>query len=187
MGTETRFKKVKLFAGFIYKDLRVCEEIKAEMESRFSTIDLQSEQFIFDKTTYYDPEMGTPLYKQLVSFSKLIEPEQLPEIKIYTNGIEVERADSGNRTINIDPGFLSDANVILATTKNHYHRVPLTKGIYAHIEYVIKKRNTLTPMEWTYPDFRTQQYKDWFVQLIATYKQDIKMQKTAEKKQKGEN
>jgi hypothetical protein len=174
MGTETRFKKVKLFTGFIYRDSRLCDEIKRELEHRFSPIDLQSQEFSFDKTTYYNPEMGTPLYKQFVSFSQLIDAEELPGIKLYTNDIENRQAGSGNRIINIDPGFLSDANVILATTKNHYHRVPLSQGIYAHMEYVIKKRNTLTPLEWTYPDFRTPEYMDWFIQLIATYKQDIK-------------
>jgi len=185
MGQEQEFKKVKLFSGFIYQSPDVYEEVKHELESQFSPIDSQSPQFSFDKTDYYNKEMGETLYKQFVSFSRLIAPEELPDIKLLTNRIENRYASGGNRIINIDPGFLSDANVILATTKNHYHRVPLAKSIYAHIEYVIKKRNTLTTLEWTYPDFRTSRYMDFFKQLILIYKQDIKKMRAAQRA--GEN
>ncbi len=174
MGLETEFKKVKLFVGFIYSHRQLCEDIKQKLEQRFSPVDMESVEFPFEKTTYYNDEMGTQLFKRFFSFGTLISPEELPDIKILTNRIEIENAISGQRAINIDPGFLSDANVILATTKNHYHRVPLAKGIYAHIEYVIKKRNTLTVMEWTYPDFRTPEYMDFFIRLISRYKEDIK-------------
>lgn len=174
MGKEEGFKKVKLFAGFIYHDPDVYREVKQQLTGYYSDIDLESDSFSFDKTTYYDEEMGSPLYKRFLSFKTLIQPEILPDIKLLTNDIENRRAQQGKRVINIDPGFLSDANVILATTKNHYHRVPLAKGIYAHIEYVIKKKNTLTTLEWTYPDFRTPQYMDFFIRLIPIYKQDIK-------------
>lgn len=172
MGIETEFKKVKLFVGFIYGQQEICEEVKRTLQQSFSPIDMESVEFPFEKTTYYNDEMGSSLFKRFFSFTSLIAPEELPDIKILTNRIEIETAINGKRIINIDPGFLSDANVILATTKNHYHRVPLAKGIYAHIEYVIKKRNTLTVMEWTYPDFRTPEYMDFFIRLIPKYKED---------------
>lgn len=173
MGTENQFKKVKLFAGFIYSNAykKLYDEIKITLEKRFSTIDLESAEFPFNFTDYYNDEMGSPLLKRFVSFEKLISPEELPGIKLLTNRMEMETAAAGNRVINIDPGCLSDANVILATTKNHYHRVPLQKGIYAHMEYVIKKKNTLTPLEWTYPDFRTPGYMDFFKRMIPIFKE----------------
>jgi len=62
--------------------------------------------------------------------------------------------------------------VILATTKNHYHRVPLQEGVYAHMEYTIQKK-TVVPLEWTYPDFRKPEYMDFFNQLIILFKQQV--------------
>lgn len=174
MGIEKEFDKVKLFTGFIYKERDVYRDVKIRMEDIFSPIDLESAEFNFDFTTYYNKEMGAPLYKRFISFKELIEPVQLPDIKILTNAVEKETAETGSRVINIDPGYLSQANVILATTKNYYHRVPLQKGIYAHIEYLIKKKNTLTPLEWTYPDFRSPQYMGFFEKLIILYKQNLK-------------
>jgi len=174
LGVETEFEKVKLFAGFIYRETDKFIEVRNRMQDIFSPVDSESETFDFDFTTYYIREMGSPLYKKFVSFKELIEPVRLPEIKLLTNKIENETMASGGRVINIDPGYLSTANVILATTKNHYHRVPIQQGIYAHIEYVIKKKNTLTPLEWTYPDFRTSSYMEFFKELILLYKKNLK-------------
>jgi hypothetical protein len=174
MGLRQKFKKVKLFSGLIYSDSSVYDQIRAVLKNHFSDIDMESPEIPFRFTTYYNEEMGETLFRRFVSFRQLIRPEELPTIKLFTNIIETETAEDGYRTVNIDPGYLSDANVILATTKNHYHRVPLGKGIYAHMEYVIKKRNTLTLLEWTYPDFRTDEYMDFFIRLIPIYKQNIK-------------
>ncbi len=173
MGVQKEFKKVKLFSGVIYSSIQVYEETRKKLEGIFSTVDLESGEFNFDFTTYYNQEMGSPLYRRFISFKKLISPEQLPEIKINTNRIEIETSINGNRVVNLDPGYLSDANVIIATTKNYYHRVPLSKGIYAHMEYVIKKKK-LVPLEWTYPDFKTPQYMDFFARVIPIYKQNLK-------------
>jgi hypothetical protein len=173
MGVEQEFQRVKLFSGFIYKDQEAYRAVKKKLEEIFSPVDLESDVFNFDFTTYYNEEMGFPLSRRFVSFKELIEPVRLPDIKLMTNKIEGETACNGKRTVNLDPGYLSAANVIIATTKNHYHRVPLQKGIYAHMEYVIKKKNTLTPLEWTYPDFRTPQYMDFFNRLIRLFKENI--------------
>jgi len=173
MGVDKEFKKVKLFSGVIYSSRQVYEKTGKKLEKIFSFVDLESGEFNFDFTTYYNREMGSPLFRRFISFEKLISPEQLPDIKILTNRIEIETSIDGNRVVNLDPGYLSDANVIIATTKNYYHRVPLSKGIYAHMEYVIKRKK-LVPLEWTYPDFKTPRYMDFFERLIPVYKQNLK-------------
>lgn len=178
MGIEKDFIKVKLFSGFIYREKEVYRQVKDRLQNIFSPGDMESAEFVFDFTPYYNEEMGAPLFKRFISFTELIDPVRLPEIKLLTDKIENETASAGRRIINIDPGFLSNANVILATTKNHYHRVPLSRGIYAHIEYVIKKKNTLTPLEWTYPDFRTPHYMAFFEKLIALYKKNLQEEET---------
>jgi hypothetical protein len=117
--------------------------------------------------------MGSPLFKRFMSFKTLISPEELPGIKIFTNDMEIATSVKGNRVINLDPGYLSEANVILATTKNQYHRVPLSQGIYAHMEYVLMRKKIMT-LDWTYPDFRTPQYMDFFERLYLLYRRNLK-------------
>lgn len=173
MGIEKEFEPVKLFSGFIYREETLYQAVKQQLEQTYSPIDLESPVIPFDFTSYYHPEMGAPLSRRFASFTRLIQPGQLPEIKLTTNQVEIDTAHEGKRRINLDPGYLSEANVIIATTKNYYHRVPLANGIYAHMEYVIKGSNFVS-LEWTYPDFKSQAYLDFFQQLRLIYKKSMK-------------
>lgn len=173
MGIEKNFDKVKLFSGFIYRDESMYRSVKERLEGIYSPVDLESPAMDFDFTDYYNPEMGTPLFRRFVSFESLVDPVMLPDVKLMTNRIEIETDVDGNRTVNLDPGYLSEANVIIATTKNHYHRVPLQKGIYAHMEYLFIGKK-IVPLDWTYPDFRSGRYRDFFRQLQTIYKSQLK-------------
>lgn len=173
MGIEAPFRPVKFFSGVIYGDRELYRQAREQLEQRYSPVDLESPEFLFTMTDYYDAEMGRPLYRRFMAFRDLAAPEGLPEMKLWTNGVELENARDGKRRLNLDPGYLSDANVIIATTKNYYQRVPLTRGIYAHMEYVIKKKRPAI-LEWTYPDFRTQEYMDFFLHLLHRYKEQSK-------------
>ncbi len=166
---EEEFRKVKLFSGIIYRQEADFKKVTDILKSEFSLIDYESVEIPFVFTEYYNLEMGTPLYRRFISFKDKISPEELPLIKKRTNQLELELAINKKRVINIDPGYLSDANVIIATAKNHYHRVPLTGGIYAHIEYVIKNKG-FHFLEWTYPDFKDERYLAFFHKLKELFK-----------------
>ncbi|MCK4890966.1 MAG: DUF4416 family protein [Candidatus Aminicenantes bacterium] len=176
MGQKSTFKKVNLFTGLIFNNTIDIEPVISLLKKEFSETDMISDQFEFDFTDYYFMEMGKPLSRKFFSFSRLISPEELPEIKLRTNEIEKEFSISGSRKINLDPGYLSDANVIIATTKNYYQRIPLNSGIYAHMEYVIKGKN-LNILEWTYPDFRSEKYIDFFQEMLFSYKKKISLER----------
>lgn len=173
MGIASDFPKVQLFAGFIYQQTETYEHVVNQMESQFSAVDVVSPEIDFDKTTYYEQEMGSPLVKRFVAFTNLIAPDELPAIKIFCNQMENTQSVAGSRRINIDPGYLSNANVVIATTKNYYHRIPLTGGIYAHMEYVFKK-NRVETLPWTYPDFRSDDYIAFFKELREIYRAKIR-------------
>jgi len=172
MGRPGNFQQVKLFCGIIYRDNGDCDRVAGELEKRFSRIDSRSDVFEFDVTSYYEKEMGKPLFRRFFSFRRLICPTRLPRVKLKTNQLEEIFSRSGCRTVNLDPGFLSTGNVIIATTKNYYHRVPLQQGIYAHLEFVIKKKE-IFPLEWTYPDFRSRGYRAYFTGLRQLYQEQL--------------
>ncbi len=172
MGKQSSFNRVNLFTGIIFNERIDPVDLVSQLENKFSRVDLRSDVLKFDFTDYYYPEMGNSLYRQFISFEELIFPEKLPEIKLLTNKIENDLSESGKRMVNLDPGYLSDANVIIATTKNYYQRVPLTNGIYAQMEYVLKGKDLKT-LEWTYPDFRSEDYKEFFRNMIPLYKKKI--------------
>ncbi len=173
MSIRSDFKKVKYFCGLIFSRERSAEAALEMVAEFLPAQDGRSAVIPFTMTDYYQAEMGQPLFRQFVSFKDLLIPEKLPEIKMRCNEVEERLAVDGRRTVNIDPGYLSDANVIIATAKNHYHRVPLSNGIYAHIEYVLKD-SRINFLPWTYPDFQSQAYLDFFKGLYERFKIDKK-------------
>lgn len=175
MSTRSDFKKVKYFCGLIFSQSQAASGALGMLQELLSAVDGRSAVMPFTATDYYRAEMGEPLFRQFVSFRELLTPEKLPEIKMRTMQLEEKLAVGGKRTVNLDPGYLSDANVIIATAKNHYHRVPLSNGIYAHIEYVLKD-GRLNFLPWTYPDFQTGAYLDFFKLLLESFRRDRRMQ-----------
>ena len=80
---------------------------------------------------------------------------------------------SKKRVVNIDPGILSSAALIMATVKNFSHRIPLQKGIYGHLEFLFGK-NSVKILPWTYPDYRSPEYHDYFLNVRELYLQQVK-------------
>jgi hypothetical protein len=60
------------------------------LEAHFGPVDLVSRWLPFDFTDYYTREMGTPLYRRMVAFKRLVDQEALPDIKHLTNALEKE-------------------------------------------------------------------------------------------------
>jgi hypothetical protein len=152
MGTIGKAKQVKLFCGIISSD----EEIKLKsfgiLKKKLGEIDLTSEVMPFDFSSYYNTEMGNNLKRFWISFEKLIFASELASIKVFTNSIEDSFSIDNKRKINIDPGYITLANVILATTKDYSHRIYLEKGIYGEVTTVYQK-NGYIKLPWSYPDY----------------------------------
>jgi hypothetical protein len=160
--------KVKLVIGFIYKDEAIFIKTREKLKNRFGRIDLESTVLDFNYTDYYAPEMGKLLKRKFISFSRLISIADLYRVKLYTNRLENKFLKSGLRQVNIDPGYLDLAKLVLATTKDYAHRIFLRKGIFAEITLTFRG-DSFSPNEWTYPDYRSQEYIDIFNQIRKLY------------------
>ena len=154
MGEVKEPKPVKLFLGLLIAKLPLLPQIYEALEKELGPIELSSELIDFTYTNYYEPEMGAGLKRQFLSFRKLIAPDRLPEIKLFTNELERNFAEEGRRRVNLDPGYLTGANLVLATTKNFSHRLYLGKGIYGEVTLIFKG-GKFEPLPWTYPDYRS--------------------------------
>ena len=69
----------------------------------------------------------------------------------------------GPRHLNLDRGYLTPAKLVLASTKDHAHRIYLRDGIFAEVTLVYRQRKW-QPLEWTYPDYRRDDYQAFFTQ-----------------------
>ena len=170
MGIIKEHPAVKYFAGITYHPIfDKLQECLNLLEKNFSKIEHTSETYDFAYfTNYYESEMGENLKKFFVVFSNLDNPEKLPDIKIKTNEIESKYIIDGKRQINLDPGYVSEAKVILATTKNYDHRIYLRQGIFAdlHLKFTNK---SFQSQPWTYPDYKQDKIIQFFEELRQHY------------------
>jgi len=163
LGKTRKYNPVKLIIGFIYKDEVVFTKAKNKLSRKFGKIDFQSPALDFNYTDYYEPEMGSGLKRRFISFRRLVRMQDLYRIKLYTN-----RLESHGRKINIDPGYVDMAKLVLASTKDYAHRIYLRKGIFAEIT-LSYKGNSFSPNDWTYPDYRSAEYINIFNQIRELY------------------
>jgi len=174
--TKERINKhrlVKLVAGFIFREESIPDKAKNILRKEFGKIDYESQTLAFIHTDYYETEFGKNLKRKFISFEKLIRPQNLAKIKITTNTIEKKLSRNGIRLINIDPGYLDMAKLILASTKDYKHRIYLDKSIYAEITLFYQSKS-FVPWEWTYPDYKTADYIRIFNQIREIYAKQIK-------------
>ena len=133
--------------------------------AEFGPLYQKSEAFDFTETDYYRESMGTALKKQFLTFETLIDPGTLPRVKRLTNDWErlyLEQHDHAeSRPLNLDPGYLTMAKLVLASTKDHSHRIYLAEGIYAEITLTYRKRGW-QKSEWTYPDYQREDFQAFF-------------------------
>lgn len=161
MGRITRAKPVKLITGFIFKDEKYFQKALSILARKFGKIDFKSQILPFNFTDYYSKELGINLNRAFISFQDLISPKSLPLIKVITNRIENKLSLGGNRLINIDPGYLDAARLVLASTKDYAHRIYLERGIFAEITLNFKE-HSFRALEWTYPDYKSDKYLEIF-------------------------
>jgi hypothetical protein len=166
---------VKLVIGLIYSKTMKIDPCLYHLERTFGPIDLRSPVFDFNVTDYYEDEMGKKLKREFISFKKLIGPQKLPEIKRITNIIEKDYADDLSRQINLDPGYLDMDKFVLASAKYGRQKIFLDKGIYADPTlYFFKK--TFHAHDWSFPDFKSGIYNEYFMKVRQEYKIQVKSQ-----------
>jgi hypothetical protein len=176
MAEPSSFAPVKLICGIIAGKEEILKRATEKLIQMYGRIDLESTQFSFDFTDYYEKQMGKGLKRIFISFERLISPEELSCIKMSTNRLEAEikeEIEADHRSVNIDPGYLTSSALVMATAKDFAHRIPLQDGIYAHLEFLFGKDEVRT-LDWTYPDFRSGGYQDFFMKVRRLYLAQLK-------------
>ncbi|MDI6742445.1 MAG: DUF4416 family protein, partial [Smithella sp.] len=100
--------------------------------------------------------------------------EELPDIKRATNKIEETTTVDSKRKINIDPGYISKAHLILATGKSYTHRPYLRDGIYADLTLIYQGKKFCS-LPWTYPDYADEKQLFMLGKIREKYLLQLKM------------
>ena len=109
----------------------------------------------FDTTGYYR-DIAPRLLRRLLVFPGLVGAGGLAGWKIQSCEVEA-RSRRPVRAVNVDPGWVDGARLILASTKDHAHRIWLRDGIYAEVTLTYRF-GQWTSYAHTFPDIKSGAY-----------------------------
>jgi hypothetical protein len=173
IGNDRKIKPPEpalLFIGALYSDAEIFDQSKLILTNNFGDILFESPSIRWDYSSHYKDELGWPILKQFIFFKKMPDPGTIADIKLKTNEIEDSLSLDGKRRINLDPGYLTLAKIVLASTKNYSHRIYLKKGIYGEVTLIYYKDGTFKPHLFTYRDYQDKASIDVFLHARATLK-----------------
>ena len=149
-----RFREEAVFfTGCLFSLTNIYDAARAVLRRDLGNILLETPPFPWVHSDHYADELGTPLYKNFIFFDTVTDTSVLPDAKLKIMDIEQEFSIEGKRQINIDPGYVSLAKVVLASRKNYSHRIYLGKLVFAELELIYKK-GRFHPLPYTYTDYR---------------------------------
>ena len=158
--------KAKLMIAVMYSDENIYDSCKEELISLFWEISKESEPYDFDKfTKYYEKEMGKGLLKRFIIFEKNVSKGDLAEIKLKTTEIEKKYSKNNKRQVNLDPGYLRDIELLLASFKSGTnYKEKISDKVYAHKVLEFKDGKVITFWH-TFPDYR--EHKRLFLDYLS--------------------
>ena len=124
----------------------------------------------FDATRYYEEECGPHPLRAFHAFPEPMPLDLLAARKLRTNRLEIELAQTlagpWPRPVNLDPGYVTRAQLTLASAKNFSHRIYLASGIFAEVTR-LWRHGDFVNLPWTFPDYASGRYDDFFRALRA--------------------
>ncbi|MDD5439277.1 MAG: DUF4416 family protein [Candidatus Omnitrophica bacterium] len=173
-GRPSGALSVKVITGLLSNRMAMFDEVRRILTRAWGPVDIESPLLDFTHTRYYEEEFGPCLKRRLWSFRDLRSREGLYRLKLFTGCVERRLSSADNkRTINIDPGYVSHSKLVLFTTKDYSHRLYQGQGIYAEVTLKYEEKN-LVPFPWTYPDYQTKEYGDFFDRVRRRFVEQVK-------------
>ena len=158
----SHFYPVKLIVGVLYPDEALWSWTKNALTALWGSPEYESAPFLFSSLTDYYADIAPVLFRRFLSFKTLRDAGKLQEWKHAA--CETEEESGTPRKVNIDPGYVNGARLVLASTKDHAHRIYIGGGIHAEVT-LRYKRKRWTPFDYTFPDFADGRYND-FLSLV---------------------
>ncbi|MFH2028757.1 MAG: DUF4416 family protein [Nanoarchaeota archaeon] len=149
-----------LIIAIMYSDNGTYVKVKSILIEKYGLIKKETEPYDFDKfTSYYEKEMGKGIIKRFLIFDKEIEKNDLVKIKHETTEVEKEFSIDNKRTINLDPGYLNNKELVLASfKKGTNYKEDMGQGVYAH--KVLEFNGEIKTFWHTFPDYK--EHKELF-------------------------
>ena len=163
--------QVKRITGILFPTEELLQWSINQLSDLWGVPEIVSAPVPFDKTNYYH-DIAPELFRVFACFPGLVDAGGLADWKHEAINIEA-LSRQPVRSVNIDPGYIDGARLILASTKDHAHRIYLRDGIYGEVtmRYRFKKWQSF---DYTFPDFASGVYDEFLSQVRKLWLNEIK-------------
>jgi Domain of unknown function (DUF4416) len=167
----------KLIVGAISGCPQAWEWAREQLISEYGPADFEMGPVPFELTDYYLGEMGAALQRSFLAFKRPIAQHQVASVKRHTNRLEAEIAGAQAwpvaRPLNLDPGYVTLAKLVLASAKDHAHRIAVGEDIYAEVTLrFIGNRFEFNP--WTYRDYQQESHLEFFGRVRESLRAELR-------------
>lgn len=167
MGQPSSHQPSRLIMAVFSRFPEAFDWARTRVTEAWGPIVLESEQFRFEGTNYYQSTMGAGLVKQFWLFGPPYDQSHMVDTKLTTNRWEEEYQKIADlnveRPLNLDPGYITRAKLVLSSTKNFTHRIYLDRGIFAELT-LYYQWNAWRSHGYTFPDYQQSEYHAFFDQ-----------------------
>ncbi|MCC8184521.1 DUF4416 family protein [Cloacibacillus porcorum] len=151
-------------------DTAVYEHARGLLEKIWGRPERVSERIPFVWTNYYE-DIAPELDRIFFSYQGLWPMSALPDWKTASCRIEKETGES--RRVNLDPGTIDGARLLLASTKGQAHRVYLRDGIFCEVT-LCRRKGRWESFFYTFPDFKSGAYDRWLELVREDWKREVR-------------
>ena len=165
------------FVTVLSSDRGLLESIHPVLEEAFGEVEEATSVHPWDFSPSYTEELGECIWRRFLVFRELQEQGDLPDWKHSTNSIERQflsyKRQVVKRLLNLDPGYVSGSQVVLASTKRYANRIYLKEGIYADLTLYFDGTSFRKLGKLTLPDYRTRAAIGFFNGLRTRYLKEL--------------
>ncbi|MCC8191177.1 MAG: DUF4416 family protein [Planctomycetes bacterium] len=168
MAIANRSEAACFLVGILAAGRRELAAAAEAVTERFGPADRGSRVWPFDSTAYYRDELGDRPLRAFLASAAPFDTTRLSERKLASNSLENELArrlgGPSRRPVNLDPGYLTLAKLVLASAKNYAHRIHLRDGIFAEVTLQYR-HGAWRSLPWTFPDYASGRYDGFLLDL----------------------
>jgi hypothetical protein len=140
-------------------------------------VERESDSFAFSHTDYYR-DISPELSRCFFSFVGLSHPRLVrwKKAAVALESLSGEGSTGGTRRINVDPGYVDGARLVLASTKDNAQRIYLADGIFAEVT-LCRRKSGWEALPYTFPDFASGIYDPFLEAVRQDWRRDIRVTK----------
>ncbi len=136
---KSKYARLYVICAYNSENQTFIEKVKKKLIGFFDKIDFEIHfPSLLPVPSLYFAGKEYTIY-HLISFERLIHREELVDVRIKTLHIEIKTQANGSPLVELDPGYVTEQQVVRSSLIEESHKIYLYKKIFAETLYYYEK------------------------------------------------